>query len=524
MMFALRITDASAQLSSPAFHLIRFVLASAILIALFLGIRRALVFFLGVEGGTLSGRKYLLIAANVVLLALVALPRRHIESELMRFGEWLSRVLPYFEPGWLAGGVLGLYYTLIAFLLLLLFIQLVGVIYWFLEDCINAWQARVRSKENVPAEGVDFLAVKTLRLGNRILRASLLAVLFAFYVPRFFRSFPRTRVIADSVWNVFEAPVQSAMRAIINYLPNLGYIAVIVVLAWLFLKALKSFFDGIRAGALVFRSFPADWAEPTYILCRSLVLLFVLMVSYPYFPGAQSAFFRGFSVFAGALVTFGSSGAIGNLVAGIVLTYNGAFRVGDIVRIGDTFGEVTAKTSLSTRVRTPYNEEVTLAHTSVLAASVINYSMHAQSEGVALSVTAGIGYDVDWRTIHRLMINGARNTEDILAEPAPRVIENSFENYSVKYELRAWTNKPRQLVETYAALRRNVLDAFSEAGVEIMTPSILGHRDASNPAIPLDKFPHRGNPTGIVVNLQKTDRNEAERREKGARGGDTSAA
>jgi hypothetical protein len=53
-----------------------------------------------------------------------------------------------------------------------------------------------------------------------------------------------------------------------------------------------------------------------------------------------------------------------------------------------------------------------------------------------------------------------------------------------------------------AALRGNVLDAFNRAGVEIMTPSILAHRDASNLAIPLEQFPDRGKPNGIAVGVR----------------------
>ena len=59
-------------------------------------------------------------------------------------------------------------------------------------------------------------------------------------------------------------------------------------------------------------------------------------------------------------MTLGSAGAIGNIVAGTVLTYTRAFRVGDRVRLGETYGVVLEKTLLVTRVRTLENEEVTI--------------------------------------------------------------------------------------------------------------------------------------------------------------------
>jgi len=61
------------------------------------------------------------------------------------------------------------------------------------------------------------------------------------------------------------------------------------------------------------------------------------------------------------------------------------------------------------------------------------------------------------------------------------------------------------MVETHSALRRNVLDAFNRAGVEIMTPSILGHRDASGLAIPPETFPKRPTRRGIAVDVDRHD-------------------
>jgi small-conductance mechanosensitive channel len=106
---------------------------------------------------------------------------------------------------------------------------------------------------------------------------------------------------------------------------------------------------------------------------------------------------------------------------------------------------------------------------------------------------------VDWRTVHKLLLDGAARTEQIATNPAPRVIEKSFGNYSVEYELRALTKTSEGAFQAHAALRRNVLDAFADGGVEIMTPTILSHRDASELAVPTERFPNRPRPRGIRV-------------------------
>jgi small-conductance mechanosensitive channel len=172
-----------------------------------------------------------------------------------------------------------------------------------------------------------------------------------------------------------------------------------------------------------------------------------------------------------------------------------------VVTIGENTGVVIEKNLLVTRLRTFENEEVSIPNGNVLATSVRNYSAGAK-EGLILRVTAGIGYDVDWRKVHDLMMEGARATERIATEPAPHVFQSALGDYAVNYELRAYTNEPAYMLRTLSILRANVLDAFNRAGVEIMTPSILAHRDASNLAVPQDQFPNRPKPSGIAVEVR----------------------
>jgi small-conductance mechanosensitive channel len=145
---------------------------------------------------------------------------------------------------------------------------------------------------------------------------------------------------------------------------------------------------------------------------------------------------------------------------------------------------------------------VTVPNSSILSTSILNYTYLAASKGLVLTVNAGIGYDVDWRTVHRLMIEGARRTEHILSDPAPCVWQTELGDYAVSYQLRAWSDRADLMYETHSTLRANVLDEFNRAGVEIMTPSIFAHRDASNPAIPAEQFPNRPEARGIAVDVR----------------------
>ncbi|HWP36484.1 MAG TPA: mechanosensitive ion channel domain-containing protein [Gemmatimonadales bacterium] len=102
--------------------------------------------------------------------------------------------------------------------------------------------------------------------------------------------------------------------------------------------------------------------------------MFTVISIYPYLPGSETAAFRGISIFLGVLVSFSSASAVGNIIAGVVMTYMRPFQVGDRVKIADTVGDVVRKTLLVTRVRTTKNVEVTIPNSMVLSSHIIDFS------------------------------------------------------------------------------------------------------------------------------------------------------
>jgi len=477
--------------------LLRGLFGLILLGSIFLGLRAAAYTFLGTPARFAPKRRLVLLANTIIVFALVYLVRGMAERILGALGRVVSRMAVFIEPGWPETALVALYYTAASTLGLLALLQLIGLLYHFLEAQIK----HTEYAAGIPGTHPRLLSTG-LHLVNRLVRGALFVAVVLAYVPLILSFFPRTRMVVSAIQDYLERPAHDAIVAMVDYLPNLGYLVVIFALAWVLFRANDAVFSALARGQLVIRGFHAEWAEPTRKLVRGLLFAFVLMISFPYLPGANSKFFSGFSIFAGVLVTFGSSGAVGNLIAGVVLIYTRAFHVGEVVRISDHIGEVVERSLIVTRIRTFVNEEITFPNGTVLAGAVVNYSARAEREGLALRVTAGIGYDVDWRAVHALMIEAARNTPHIRQAPAPWVLQIALGDYAVQYELRAYTDAPLLLDLTYSLLRQNVLDAFNRAGVEIMTPSIFAHRDASELAVPKEQFPERPTPRPFPVTVR----------------------
>jgi small-conductance mechanosensitive channel len=228
-------------------------------------------------------------------------------------------------------------------------------------------------------------------------------------------------------------------------------------------------------------NFAPEWSVPTYRLVKLGVIAFALVVAYPHIPGSGSEAFKGLSIFFGVLLSIGSSSLVSNSIAGYALIYRQLFAVGDRVQIGETVGEVLEMHMQVTRIRTIKNEEVIVPNSTILNSVVINFSSLAQSRGLILHTTVGIGYETPWRQVEGMLLLAAKRTPEVLAEPPPFVLQKNLGDFAVTYELNAYTSSSSDLAQKYHALHANILDVFNEYGVQIMTPAYEG--DPSSPKI-----------------------------------------
>jgi small-conductance mechanosensitive channel len=95
-----------------------------------------------------------------------------------------------------------------------------------------------------------------------------------------------------------------------------------------------------------------------------------------------------------------------------------------------------------------------------------------------------IGYDAPWRKVHELLIQAASRTPEILAAPAPFVLQHSLNDYHVSYEIWAYTANATDMFLTYGALHQNIQDSFNEGGIEILSPGYASLRDGNTTTIP----------------------------------------
>jgi small-conductance mechanosensitive channel len=314
----------------------------------------------------------------------------------------------------------------------------------------------------------------TLRSGLLGLRTVLLLASALVYLGFVLGRWPWTRGLAQDMVGFALGPLQVIGRGIVAHIPSLVFLAVLFFVVRLALKLIRLFFEAVGRGTVVLAGFDADWAQPTYKIVRVAIIAFGLIVAYPYIPGSESAAFKGVSLFLGVMFSLGSSSAVSNMIAGYMMTYRRAFKVGDRVKIGDAIGDVIETRLQVTHLRSYKNEEIIIPNSQILGGDVLNYSSLARVNGLILHTEVGIGYETPWRQVEAMLLGAAERTRGLAADSHPFVLVKKLGDFAVVYELNVYCQDVKAMNQLYTGLHRNILDVFNEYGVQIMTPAYEG--------------------------------------------------
>lgn len=382
--------------------------------------------------------------------------------------------------------LLGVLYVIV---IVLVISFLIGAVNW----CYRRWRYRLLRRLlrrthsltikdyqvlNLHQQGIVFLTA------FNVLRYLVILFVLVLFVPLLFSVFPETKSFTYTIFGYIWNPFVGIVKAVIGFLPKFFQILVIVLCFRYLVKGIRYLMNEIATGKLKINGFYADWAHPTYYILRVLCYSFMLVMIWPLLPNSNSEVFQGVSVFIGVIVSLGSSSIIGNVMAGMVMTYMRPFKVGDFIKYGDMEGFVIEKTVLVTRIRTRKNDVITIPNSNLMGSQTSNFTFAAQNYGIIVHTKVTIGYDMKWELIRDLLLEAARKTPHITKKPEPFVRITALDDFYVEYEINAYTHKPEQLSLIYSELHQNILDCFHSHGVEIMSPHIFAHRNNLETQIP----------------------------------------
>ena len=167
-----------------------------------------------------------------------------------------------------------------------------------------------------------------------------------------FSFFPWTEGVVAIFYEYISTPIKFLFFGFIEFIPSLIFIIVIIYFTRYIIRVEKDVAEDIETEKLIFKGFHKEWSSPTEKIIRIIIYAFATVLIFPHIPGSGSDAFKGVSIFIGAIISFGSTLAIANLIAGIVITYMRPFQIGDRIKIDQNTGDVLEKTALVTRIKT----------------------------------------------------------------------------------------------------------------------------------------------------------------------------
>lgn len=180
-------------------------------------------------------------------------------------------------------------------------------------------------------------------------------------------------------------------------------------------------------------------------------------------------------------IGFASQTSASNLISGLFLMMERPFSIGDIIRVGDTTGEVISVDLLSVKVRTFDNLFVRLPNESMIKTQVTTLTRFPIRRA---DIQISIAYKESIERVKEVLSDLAESNPMCLEEPAPLFIILGFASSSVDIQFSIWAKR-----ENFLTLKntfyQEVKQAFDRQGIEIPFPHVSLYSGEASKPIPI---------------------------------------
>jgi len=173
---------------------------------------------------------------------------------------------------------------------------------------------------------------------------------------------------------------------------------------------------------------------------------------------------------AGIAVGFAARETLANLLAGVAISADAPYKVGDFIVL-DTGerGRVTRIGLRSSRLLTRDDIEITVPNSVLADAKIINESGGPwEKERIRIRLSVAYGSDLD--QVYEVLLQAAKDEDNILDEPAPRVRFRQFGDSGLVLELLGWIEEPVLRGRTVHHLCTVIYKRFQREGISIPFP------------------------------------------------------
>lgn len=184
--------------------------------------------------------------------------------------------------------------------------------------------------------------------------------------------------------------------------------------------------------------------------------------------GIETTSFAAVLAAVGFAIGMAMSGMLGNIAAGIMLLLFRPFKVGDVVEAGGVKGKIFEIGLFTTVFDTPDNRRIIVPNNSIFGDNIENVSFHSTRR---VTVPVGTAYGADIDKTREVLLQAAKDSQSVLADPAPAVFLKGLGGSSIDWDVRVWVNTP-DFWDVQDRLTRDVKYALDNAEISIPFPQM----------------------------------------------------
>src|SRR5206468_1582109 len=210
-----------------------------------------------------------------------------------------------------------------------------------------------------------------------------------------------------------------------------------------------------------------------------IVLLFIL--SYGYHAEAQlKGLLAGSGVLA-IILGFAGQNLFAGIIGGISIQINRPYKVGDWLKVGETYAEVREINWRSTRLCTNDDIYLDIPNNEMVSHQIVN--LHYPTEVHAMRIRVGVEYKNPPNLVKEALIRAASTAKGVLAEPKTKIFLVDFADFDVIYEIKYYMANHSKNNEINDAVRTNIWNELKRRGITIPFPirTLQVERKAARP-------------------------------------------
>jgi potassium-dependent mechanosensitive channel len=168
-------------------------------------------------------------------------------------------------------------------------------------------------------------------------------------------------------------------------------------------------------------------------------------------------------------IGFGLQYIAADIASGFILLFERPIRVGDRITIGEDEGDVQSINLRTTLVITNDRISIIVPNSRLVSQRVINWSYGDPRARIPIPI--GVATDANVNLVTETLLLAARDVENVLTDPPPKVQFLKFGDFSLDFRLLVWTRQPRRHRQIKSDINYRIERLFRERGIEVARPT-----------------------------------------------------